>query len=309
MIARSPVTPARIAANVPCPPSSSDGTNATTSSPSSLSRSPAAASTLTAARMAATPPFMSHAPRPYRASLRISPPHGSPAPVAGSPGGTTSKWPDRMIRRPPARPIRPTTMGRVVRAISSPGQSGPARMVAGSGLIVSTTRPRSPSASAAHDATASSEPVTLGSRTRAVRSATSLSRSIARSATQDRPRHAGGTAGAVEPDLGRGIRMDLAARRGERRPGPGIAFGKDDHARPNRQDVAPERWEFVVGDLDHADVKIDEQLPQADREQRHVHDGKVVGDRRDHRHEMDELTRATPVRHVEHANIATDESG
>ena len=43
MIARSPVTPARIAASVPWPPSSSDGTSATTSSPSSRSRSPRAA--------------------------------------------------------------------------------------------------------------------------------------------------------------------------------------------------------------------------------------------------------------------------
>ena len=45
------------------------------------------------------------------APSRTSPPHGSVVQVAGSPGGTTSRWPDRMTRRPPGRPARPITTG------------------------------------------------------------------------------------------------------------------------------------------------------------------------------------------------------
>jgi hypothetical protein len=64
MIARSPVAPARMAASVPCPPSSSDGTNADEQLPVETARSPLAPSARIAPRIDATPPFMSHAPRP-----------------------------------------------------------------------------------------------------------------------------------------------------------------------------------------------------------------------------------------------------
>src|SRR2546421_735202 len=87
MIAASPVTPPRIAARVPCPPSSSPGTNATTSSPRRRRAAPVATIARTAATIAATPPFMSHAPRPYRRPSVIAPDQGSTDHVAASPGG------------------------------------------------------------------------------------------------------------------------------------------------------------------------------------------------------------------------------
>ena len=128
MTARSPVAPARIAASVPCPPSSSDGTSTTSSSPPSRWRSPATSSARTAATIAATPPFMSQAPRPNSSPSRTSPAHGSTVQVAGSPAGTTSRWPDRISRRPPGRPARPMTTGSDVRGISWPGQAGSSRI-------------------------------------------------------------------------------------------------------------------------------------------------------------------------------------
>ena len=76
-----------------------------------------------------------------------------------------------MTRRPPALPARPTTTGSDVRGISSPGQSASALIADGSGVAVYTARPSSPSAPAAHAAIDSSEPVMLGIRTSAVRSA------------------------------------------------------------------------------------------------------------------------------------------
>ena len=90
----------------PWPPSSSDGTNATTKLAVEAVEVAGRAGVRTAARMAAMPPFMSQAPRPYRAPSRISPAHGSTVQVAGSPGGTTSRWPDRTILRPPTTPPR-----------------------------------------------------------------------------------------------------------------------------------------------------------------------------------------------------------
>ena len=184
MIARSPVAPARIAASVPWPPSSSDGTSATMSSPSSRRRTPVAASARSAPRIAATPPFMSFAPRPYTLPSRISPPNGSAVQVAGSPIGTTSWWPLSTMRRPPARPARPSTTGSVSRGTSSPGHAGSSRIVAGSGWNTSTARPAASSRSASTAAIASSCPVTLGMRTSATSSAVSASTSTAAAAAR-----------------------------------------------------------------------------------------------------------------------------
>ena len=152
MIARSPVAPARIAASVPCPPSSSEGTSTTMSSP---------VEPVQVARRAERPdggedrrrrrPSCRTRRGRTAAPSRISPPHGSAVHVAGSPGGTTSRWPDRIRRSPPpARPTRPMTTGSEVRGISSPGQSGSARIAAGSGRTTSTVSPSSRRASAAH---------------------------------------------------------------------------------------------------------------------------------------------------------------
>ena len=109
MIARSPVAPARIAASVPCPPSSSDGTSATSSSPSSRSRSPAAPSARTAARIAATPPFMSQAPRPYRRAVAdlAAPRIGGPGRgIAGRHDVEVARQDDRGAPPRRARPAR-----------------------------------------------------------------------------------------------------------------------------------------------------------------------------------------------------------
>ncbi len=99
----------------------------------------------TAARIDATPPFMSHAPRPYSRSPSIAADHGSSDQVPRSPTGTTSTCPTSTIRRPPGRPMRPRTIGSRSRGISSPGQSGSSRTSAGSGSTSSTRQPTSAS--------------------------------------------------------------------------------------------------------------------------------------------------------------------
>ena len=76
---------------------------------------------------------------------------------------------------------------------------------------------------------------------------------------------------------------------------------------PDRQDVAAERRELLVGHLDQPDAEVAEQLPQTDREQRQVDDREVVGDGRDDRHQVDELGRAAPVRDVEDPDVAADQ--
>ena len=84
----------------------------------------------TAPRIAATPPFMSQAPRPYSRPSRISPPHGSAVHVARSPGGHDVECGRTgTSRRPPDRPRRPMTTGSARPGISSPGQAGSARIV------------------------------------------------------------------------------------------------------------------------------------------------------------------------------------
>jgi hypothetical protein len=191
MIAASPVTPARIAASVPCPPSSSPGTNATTTSPSRRSRSPLCWSARTAPRIDATPPFMSHAPRPRTRPSRTAPDHGSSLHVPRSPGGTTSRWPDRTSRRSP-RPARPMTSGSTARSVSSPGHAGSPRTVARSGVSSSVASPRPASRTTASSAAASSVPVTLGMRT-----SSTTSRAIAFASTPSAARRASGRSTAV----------------------------------------------------------------------------------------------------------------
>ena len=50
-----------------------------------------------------------------------------------------------------------------------------------------------------------------------------------------------------------------------------------------------------------------QERPQPDREQRQEDDGQVVGDRRDDRHEVDQLGGPAPVRDVEHPDVAADQ--
>ena len=141
-----------------------------------------ATSARTAPRIAATPPFMSQAPRPYRRAVAdLGRPTDRPStsrdrPAARRRGGRTGRSAGR-----PARPTRPMTTGRLDRGVSSPGQAGSARIAAGSGSDGLDRQPGVARAAAARSAaTASSEPVMLGIRTSAARSARSAAGSTAR---------------------------------------------------------------------------------------------------------------------------------
>ena len=52
-----------------------------------------------------------------------------------------------------------------------------------------------------------------------------------------------------------------------------------------------------------------EQFPQPDGEERQIDDGKIVGHRRDDAEQVDQLSRALPVRDVEDTHVATDDLG
>ena len=164
-----------------------------------------------------------------------------------------------MTRRPPRR-RRPPDHDRQRRARPSPRRASRDRRGPrpGPAVTTSTSSPSSRSASAAQAATASSDPVMLGIRTSARRSASSRSASIGPlprlrsagptlSATEDRPGHAGRPAGAVDPDLGRRIGVDLAAggREGRRRPRdcprPGSRRRAAPRARCSRASGTPRR--------------------------------------------------------------------
>ena len=118
-----------------------------------------------------------------------------------------------------------------------------------------------------------------------------------------------GPPGAVDPDLGRRVGVDLAAGGRQCRRGPRVPLGEDDDPRAHGQDVAAERRELLVGHLDQPDPELAEQRPQPDREERQVDDRQVVGDGRDDREQVDELGRAAPVRHVEDPDVAPDQAG
>ena len=208
MIAMSPVTPARIAASVPCPPSSSEGDEGD----DQLAVEAARARRLDRApgpRRGSRPrrPSCRTAPRPYSAPSRISAPHGSTVHVAGSPGGTTSSVPDKTSRRParPAQPADDHGQRRPRHLLARPVRVGRGNRPRVGARSRSTRSPMSRSSSAAQVLTAPSSPVTLGIRTRRVRStavragstASAARRAAAdrsacrmRSATQDRPGHA-----------------------------------------------------------------------------------------------------------------------
>ena len=79
-----------------------------------------------------------------------------------------------------------------------------------------------------------------------------------------------------------------------RRPDPG----------PDRQDVAAERRELLLGDGDKPDPQLTQQFPEAGRQERHVDHSEVVGDRRDDRQEVEQLLGPVPVGQVEDAGLA-----
>ena len=125
------------AANVPRPPSSSDGTACRTTSGASAPERRIAASACSAAT---TAPFMSTEPRPNRWPSATAPENGSRA-HGSLPGPTTSMWPLSAMR-PGALPgsvaVAPHSS---VRAASSPGWSGWARSAARSCACSAAVRP------------------------------------------------------------------------------------------------------------------------------------------------------------------------
>ena len=103
--------------------------------------------------------------------------------------------------------------------------------------------------------------------------------------------------------------MDLASRCLEGAPRPRVAVGDDHDPRPDRQDVAAQRRELILGDRDEPDPQVTQQLPQARRQERLVDHGEVVGDRRDDRQEVQQLARPVPVGQVEDACLAPGRGG
>ena len=99
-------------------------------------------STSTANTIAAIPPFMSHAPRPYRSPSRTTPTNGSEAHSETGAADTTSMWPLNTSDRPPPRPATEAmSCGRPAK--SSPGgTSGFPAMAEASGSHKSTEAPQ-----------------------------------------------------------------------------------------------------------------------------------------------------------------------
>ncbi len=167
----SPPCPRRSVANVPAPPSSSPITVCTASG--FRNRMPAATIAATAPRIAATPPFMSHVPRPHITPSSTRAENGSP-PGHTPPGGTTSTCPLRISPGVPSPPSTPTHPHASSRATSMPGNSGSALNARRSIGQLSTIRPSAESRCAHHACTSLSAgvPSTLGIRTNSRSSST-----------------------------------------------------------------------------------------------------------------------------------------
>ena len=97
-------TPCSTAARLPAPPDSSSVTVHTTTSPAS--RTPRRCSVSRATTMAATPPFMSAAPRPYSQPSRSVSAKGSLCHSSRGATSTASMWPLSSRLRPPPEPAR-----------------------------------------------------------------------------------------------------------------------------------------------------------------------------------------------------------
>ena len=115
-IAASARTPWRTAATPPAPNDSSSVVVHTTRSP--RRRTPARASASAANTIAPTPPFMSHAPRPYSRPSRTVAVFGIARPRVARLGGTTSTWPlSSRLRPPPVPANRAASCGRPSNAV------------------------------------------------------------------------------------------------------------------------------------------------------------------------------------------------
>ena len=103
----------------PTPPSSSPTVAATVTSP--RSSTPSSPSARSAATKVASPPFMSHEPRPYRRPSTTAPESGPWVQAAGSPFSTVSMCAFSRIPFPPPLPaLMPITFGRFPNLVCMP---------------------------------------------------------------------------------------------------------------------------------------------------------------------------------------------
>jgi hypothetical protein len=81
-------------------------------------------------------------------------------------------------------------------------------------------------------------------------------------------------------------------------PRPGIAVERKRDARRQREHVGPVGGELLVGDLDRRDPALLQELHEPNGEQRWVDDREIIGERRDHGHQVQELGPPPVVRQV-----------
>src|SRR5579885_285769 len=130
----------------------------------------------TAITRAATPPFMSEAPRPHTLPSATAPDNAPRAHSWSGSRGTVSTWPLSRIERPPPRPLHtPTTFGRPARGRSGSRNPGYWRRTAGSASNASTSRASPRRVSAVNPWISASFPVTLSNWTSRRRNATTSS--------------------------------------------------------------------------------------------------------------------------------------
>ena len=124
---------------------------------------------------------------------------------------------------------------------------------------------------------------------------------------QDRPGQAGRPARAVDPDLGRGVGVHLAAGRGQRGGRARVALGHDHDPGSTARTLQPS-----VGNSSSGTGIV--SIPSSPRSSHRPtgrsgrkDDREVVGDRRDDRQEVDQLGGPLPVREVEDPDVALDD--
>ena len=154
----------------------------------------------------------------------------------------------------------------------------------------------------------------LGIRTSACRSSTSAlrRRSPARargdSVTQDRPGHAGRSARAVDPDL---RWPGTCGPRSRPRPARPRSRGLPSAMITTPGRTASTLQPSVANSASGTSMSRMSRSPSSshrpDRQERQVDDREVVGDRRDHAQQVDQLGGTLPVRQVEDAHVAADQ--
>ena len=214
------------AANVPCPPSSSEATAQSTTSQRADPRAAAMACSA-----ATTAPFMSTDPRPCTKPSSIAPDQG-PCRHGSEPGATTSTWPLRHSRGAPAGPgsvtVRPSSSER---SASSPGWPGSDRSAARSCSCSSASSPMPAAISPTSSSAARSWPVTLGTRTSA---ATSRARACVMAQVSS-GLDLRGSSDATPPEIANTRTSDsVHAPRGRIEPEAGLSPTREPADRPSR---------------------------------------------------------------------------